>query len=463
MIHSINNEGVRDYISLVKDTNKGKELFVHVITFGCQQNERDSETILGLALEMGYKPTDFPEDADLIIINTCAIREHAEVKALSLLGRFKALKKKKDELIVGVVGCMAAEPHRAEMLKKDFHYVSFTVEPNMLHRIPELVAKKLIEGKRSFILGQDAGDIYEDSPSLRRQKHRAWVSIMYGCNNFCSYCIVPYVRGRERSRNSREVIDECRSLVASGVKEITLLGQNVNSYKADISFPGLLREIAEIEGDFIIRFMTSHPKDISEELILVMRDYTPKIAPFFHLPLQSGSNAILKAMNRTYTREKFLDIATALRNSVPSIALSTDVIIGFPGESDGDFDLTVDLLTRIEFDNVYAFLFSPREGTRAAAMPNKVDRAVKDVRMARLLKLQDDISLSRNKPYENSLQRVLVDSFEIRGDKCICSARTLSNKPVYFEGETTDVGSFKEIIIEKACPYHLLGRLNERI
>ncbi len=462
MIHSIKDKDVGEYISLVKKTNEGKTPFAHVITFGCQQNERDSETVLGYLTEMGYIPTDDPDKADIVVMNTCAIREHAEVKALSMLGRYKGLKKKNPDLIVGVVGCMAAEPHRAEMLKKDFHYVTFTLEPNMLHRIPEMVYKKLSDGKRSFIFGADEGDIYEDAPSVRRNAHRAWVSIMYGCNNFCSYCIVPYVRGRERSRRSEDILNECRQLVESGVKEITLLGQNVNSYKADISFPELLSKVAQIEGDFIIRFMTSHPKDTSDELIEVMREFSPKIAPFFHLPLQSGSTTILKAMNRTYTRERYLDIAKKLKERVPSIALSTDVIIGFPGESDTDFEDTMDVLRTVEFDNVYAFLYSPREGTRAAKMEPFVDREIKDKRMAELLALQDKISLENNKRYENTMVRVLIDGYEIRDNRKVYSSRTLTNKLVYFESNEVNVGEFVDIIIEKACPYHLMGRVEKR-
>ncbi len=456
MIYDINDARVRDFISLVKEINYGQDKYAHVVTFGCQQNERDSETISGLLAEMGYKPTDNADIADIIVVNTCAIREHAEAKALSMLGRFKSLKKKKPELMVGVVGCMAAEPHRADMIKKDFHYVTFTLEPNMLHRIPELVARRLTEGKRSFIFGEDRGDIYEGSPSVRRDNHRAWVSIMYGCNNFCSYCIVPYVRGRERSRRSEDILDECRSLVASGVKEITLLGQNVNSYKADMTFPQLLSAVAEIEGDFIIRFMTSHPKDTSSELIAVMKDYTPKIAPFFHLPLQSGSNRILKEMNRTYTCERYLEIVDELRASIPGIALSTDIIIGFPTEDDEDFEDTMDILRHVSFDNVYAFLYSPREGTRAAKMDGAVDRSVMDKRMARLLELQDKISLERNLTYENTIQTVLVDSFEDRDDSIIYSGRTLTNKLVYFDSNA-EIGEFVNVKITKACPYHLLG------
>ena len=457
MIHSINNTKIGEYISLVNNYFGEKEHYVHVITFGCQQNERDSETVLGLCKAMGYIPTDDADLADLIIMNTCAIREHAEVKALSMLGRFKSQKKKNSELIVGVVGCMAAEPHRAEMLKRDFHYVSFTLEPNMLHRIPELVAKKIIDGKRSFIFGCDEGDIYEGAPTVRREKHRAWVSIMYGCNNFCSYCIVPYVRGRERSRRSVDIISECRDLVASGVKEITLLGQNVNSYKSDLTFAELLSTICLIEGDFIIRFMTSHPKDTSDELIEVMSKNREKIAPFFHLPLQSGSDRILRAMNRTYSREKYLKTAFALKKKIPGIALSTDVIIGFPGESDSDFDDTMDILQQIEFDNVYAFLFSPREGTRAAKMDGEVSREIKDMRMKRLLQLQDEISIRMNKVYEGSEQRVLVDSVSEENGKKIYSGRTATNKLVYFTGCGIELGEFEKINITCAKPYHLLG------
>ena len=458
MIHSIKETSVEEYISLVKSINQGEKKYAHVITFGCQQNERDSETVLGLLAEMGYEATDKAEIADVIVINTCAIREHAEVKALSLLGRFKALKKQKPDLIVGVVGCMAAEPHRADMLKKDFHYVSFTLEPNMLHRIPELVLRKLTDGKRSFIFGADEGDIYEDIPAVRREKHRAWVSIMYGCNNFCSYCIVPYVRGRERSRRSEDIIKECRALVESGVKEITLLGQNVNSYKSDISFADLISNIAAIDGDFIIRFMTSHPKDTSSRLIRVMKENTPKIAPFFHLPLQSGSSRILKEMNRTYTRERYLEIAGELKREIPGIALSTDVIIGFPSETDRDFEETMDVLRTVGFDNVYAFLYSPREGTRAAKMAEVVERSIKDKRMAELLSMQDKLSLEKNLPYENTLQRVIIDSFEMKQDRRVCSGRTLTNKPVYFESNAP-IGEFINVKITKACPYHLLGEV----
>ena len=445
------------YIEKMKSEIFGKELFAHVITFGCQQNEADSERILGTLLSMGYKKCEDPAMADIVIVNTCAIREHAEMKALSLLGSFKANKRRNPDFILGICGCMANEPHVADKLKKDFHYVSFTLEPNMLHRIPELVARKMLDGKRSFVFGTDEGDIYEGIPAVRRENHRAWVSIMYGCNNFCSYCIVPYVRGRERSRESSDILKECRTLVENGVKEITLLGQNVNSYNADMTFPQLLSAVAEIPGDFIIRFMTSHPKDASDELISVIKRYTPKIAPFFHLPLQSGSSEILKKMNRTYDRDRYLRIAEALKENIPSIALSTDVIIGFPGESDNDFRDTMDILRRVEFDNVYAFLFSPREGTRAARMDNPVLRTDMDRRMAELLEYQDELSLKLNLKYEGRVERVLVDSCELKENERIFCGRTLTNKLVYFTADVECVGEFINVKITNARPYHLIG------
>ena len=461
MIYDIKDSDVEKYIYQVRDQLSDRESFVYIATFGCQQNEADSEKMLGLAELMGYKSTDDPECADLVIFNTCAIREHAEEKALSMLGRFKGLKKIKPELIIGVVGCMAAEPHRAEMLKKDFHYVSFTLEPNMIHRLPEMVAKRRTLGKRNFVYGEDRGDIYEGAPALRREGHKAWVSIMYGCNNFCSYCIVPYVRGRERSRRSSDIIEECKTLVSNGVKEITLLGQNVNSYRSDIDFPDLLSSIAEIEGDFLIRFMTSHPKDTSDKLIGVMGKYSPKIAPYFHLPLQSGSNRILKLMNRTYTREQFLQIAEKLRDAVPNIALSTDVIIGFPSETDEEFEETMDILAKVRFDMVYSFLYSPRVGTVAARMDDVVSNEDKNSRMSRLLCLQDSVSLEKNLPYEGRCVRVLTDSSEVRDGKLVYTGRTDTNKLVHFKGDGIKVGEWSLVEIDKACPFDLIGKKKE--
>ncbi len=449
------------YIEKMKDALAGRELFAHVITFGCQQNEADSEKILGTLLSMGYKKCEDPMDADIVIVNTCAIREHAEMKALSLLGSFKAKKKNNPDFILGICGCMANEPHIAEKLKTDFHYVSFTVEPGRYELIPELLCKAYIDKKRSFLYGTELPDIVEDIPHHRISPHRAWVSIMYGCNNFCTYCIVPYVRGRERSRCSANILSECAELVSSGIKEITLLGQNVNSYRSDMTFPELLEKIAEIEGDFIIRFMTSHPKDTSDELIAVMAKHKSKIAPFFHLPLQSGSDSVLKRMNRTYTREQYLKTAKKLQQEIPGIALSTDVIVGFPGESEEDFLDTLSVINEIRFDNVYAFIYSERKGTRAATMPNSVNKAERHKRLDRLLEIQDKIAAEKNSPYENTVIKVLVDSADERSGVKVYNGRSLTGKLVHFTSSRECIGEFANVKITKANAFDLIGEIVE--
>ncbi len=454
------NADVKRHASLVKELIS-TDKYACVITFGCQQNEADSEKLRGMLIDMGYSLTDDPSIADLIAVNTCAIRQHAEEKALSMLGRFKRMKDARPEMIIAVVGCMAAEPHVADMLKKDFHYVSFTLEPSMLHRFPEAVYDYLSIRKRSFVFGTKEYGIAEGINSVRLSDHRAWVSIMYGCNNYCSYCIVPYVRGRERSRSSQSIIKECEDLVKKGYKEITLLGQNVNSYRADLDFASLLEKIANIAGDFIIRFMTSHPKDVSDSLIEVMGKYNGKIAPYFHLPLQSGSDRILKAMNRTYDIQGFLRIVEKLRKSVPSIALSSDVIVGFPSESEQDFEDTLSVLQHVEFDMVYAFIYSRREGTRAALMDDQIPDEIKSARMARLLDLQCDISLRKNKPYVGKEERVLVDSRDRKDADCYI-ARTLTNKLVHFTADTNCVGEFKNVKISRAGAFDLFGEDAER-
>lgn len=458
MILNTENTNYLSFAELVRKRVENQNFKAHVITFGCQQNEADSERVRGMLVDMGYSIVSDYNDADIIIVNTCAIREHAEMKALSMLGNFRAVKRRKPNLIVGLIGCMAAEPTVVAKLKTDFHYISFTIEPNMLHRLPELVLNSIEEGKRTFVIGEDKSDIVEGLPVLRNGKYKAWVSIMYGCNNFCSYCIVPYVRGRERSRDSSAVINECRALVKDGIKEITLLGQNVNSYKSDMTFAQLLRNIALIEGDFIIRFMTSHPKDVSDELIDVMKEYSGKIAPYFHLPLQSGSDSILKEMNRTYDRKRFLTVANKLLE-VPGIALSTDVIIGFPGESDKDFEDTVEILNTVRFDMVYSFLFSKREGTKAAGMENTVDDKIKNERMKRLLTLQDEISYERNAAYVGRKVRVLVESRSKRGEDDVYTARTGSNKLVHFKSNTDKIGEFVYVEIEKAGAFDLYAKV----
>ena len=461
MIYNVDSGDFSEYIDRVRSINSGLTKKICIFTFGCQQNEADSEKILGMATAMGYELTNSPDDADMIILNTCAIRQHAEEKALSMLGRFKSIKKKNPALIIGVCGCMAAEEHIKELLKNDFHYVSFTLEPNMLHKIPYLVHRSLEEGKRSFVISEDKGDITEGIPAVRKHAHKAWVSIMYGCNNFCSYCIVPYVRGRERSRSMHDILGECADLIKSGVKEITLLGQNVNSYKGECDFAALLEQIAMIDGDFTVRFMTSHPKDVSDALIDVMGKYSPKIAPYFHLPLQSGSDRILKAMNRTYNRERFLSIVDKLREKVPGICLSTDVIVGFPSETEEDFEDTVEVLQKARFDMLYAFKYSEREGTPAARMADKVAQSEKDRRISRLLEIQDGISLANNEKLVGTVTTVLVDSLSKRKGVQTVSARTYSNKLVHFDGDETMIGKYVEVKIVRAGTYELYAEINK--
>lgn len=457
MILDKKTAGVDPAVLSVRELVSGLNRYYYVYTFGCQQNEADSEKIRALAEAMGYHRAERAEDADFVVVNTCAIREHAEMKALSLLGNFRAKKKNNPDFILGVVGCMAAEGHIKDILKNKFPYVTFTLEPNMIHRLPESVFRYLTDRKRSFIFGEDRGDIVEGLESVRQSPHKAWVSIMYGCNNFCTYCIVPYVRGRERSRAGSDIIAECHRLIDSGVREITLLGQNVNSYRSDLDFPDLLSKIAEIDGDFIIRFMTSHPKDTSDKLISVMAKYKGKIAPYFHLPLQSGSDSVLRRMNRTYTRDKFLSIVEKLRGSIPEIALSTDVIVGFPGETETDLEDTLDVLEKARFDTAYAFIYSPREGTPAAKMEDQLAEEIKGERIKRVFALQDKISYEKNLPYLNKTVRVLVDSREERGGSVIYTGRTDTNKLVHFTCDDASVGEFTNVKITKTGAFDLIG------
>ena len=454
-----NDKNYEGYISGVRDIVFGNDKYATVITLGCQQNEADSEKLRAMARDMGYILTDEPSLADLIVVNTCAIREHAELKALSTVGNFKQLKKNKPELVVGVCGCMAAEPHRAEQIKKSYHHVSFTLEPNLIHRFPELVHRALLEKRRTFIFGEDKGELAEGLGSVRESGHKAWVSIMYGCNNFCSYCIVPYVRGRERSRKSDDVINECRELIKQGYKEITLLGQNVNSYKSDISFPELLRSVAEIPGDFVVRFMTSHPKDASDELIEVFGKYTGKIAPAFHLPLQSGSDSILKAMNRTYNRERYLECVRKIRDAVPNAAITTDIIVGFPGETDEDFRATMDLLKKVRYDMVFSFNYSRREGTRAAKMESQISDEIKKARMSELLSVQCEISRVKNEALVGGVERVIVDGYENKDGEILYFGRTATNKLVHFNADEDHTGQFVKVKIKRAGAFDLFAEI----
>lgn len=449
-----------EYLSLIKKINENKPVKPHafVLTFGCQQNEADSERLSGLACEMGYTLTDTPQNADLILVNTCAIREHAEKKTLSVIGQYKHLKSKNPELIIAVGGCMTTQEHRRQEIKKSYPYVDIVFGTSSMHRLPELIYKRMNGSNRLFCPDEEYA-IHEDIPVQRNSTYRAWVSVMYGCNNFCSYCIVPHVRGRERSRQPNDIINEVSELVNSGYRDITLLGQNVNSYGKDLkekySFADLMRELSEIPGDFKLRFMTSHPKDATKELIDVIAS-SGKIANHFHLPLQSGSDTILKQMNRHYDMEKYLGTVSYLREKIPDIALTTDIIVGFPGETEEDFRQTLDALRKVKYDMIFSFIYSPRKGTPAATMENQIPDDVKSRRFSELLEVQNKISAELNEKFADQTVTVLCDGIS-KNDEDFYSGRTDGNKIVFFKGEESDTGRFVKIKIDTTEAFALYG------
>ncbi len=455
------------YIEKVKNENdkllefSGEKRRAFVITFGCQQNEADGEKMAGLATAMGYEITKEVSDASLILVNTCAIREHAEQKALSIVGQYKHLKQKRPELIIGVCGCMVTQEHRADEIKHSYPYVDFIVGTSAIHKIPQFVYERLAGGKRIFCREEDEYAVVEGLPVVRGSDFRAWVSVMYGCNNFCSYCIVPYVRGRERSRQKEEIIKEVRGLVAEGYRDITLLGQNVNSYGKDISaeydFADLLFELDKIEGEYTLHFMTSHPKDATRKLIDVMAA-GEHIAKHFHLPMQSGSDSVLKAMNRRYDFEKYIGIVDYIRERMPEATITSDIIVGFPGESEEDFEATLSALERAKFDMIYSFIYSPRKGTPAAESCEQIPEAVKSARFERLLEVQNGISLASNKKLEGKVLRVLCDG-RSKNNSTVFSGRNDGNKIVFFDADDTYTGKFVNILVERAETFALYGKI----
>ena len=432
-----------------------------VVTYGCQQNEADSERIAGMLRAMGYEKTDKEENADIIVVNTCAVRDHAEQRALSITGGYKHLKAKKPSLIIGISGCMVSKKESGDRIKRSYPYIDFTFGTEKLWQMPEILYGVISGQKRIFCPNEGKPITMEGIPVLRENPYKAWVSIMYGCNNFCTYCIVPYVRGRERSRRPEDILDEIRGLVADGCREITLLGQNVNSYGKEFGgecdFADLLAKICEIEGDYIVRFMTSHPKDASRKLIDTMAA-NPKIARQFHLPVQSGSDRILKAMNRNYTRESYLSLIRYMREKMPDIAISTDIIVGFPGETEEDFEETLSIVREARYDMMYSFIYSKRSGTPAAEMADQIPPAVTGARFPRLLEVQNEISLERNLVWENQTLRVLVDGRSKNNPEKF-SGRTDGNKIVLFDADDSDIGKFVNIRITKAQTFALIGEI----
>ena len=426
---------------------------VYARTYGCQQNEADTEKLLYLASLCGYEKTETPENADLIIVNTCAIREHAEKRTFSCTGGYKKLKEQNCELVILFCGCMAQEKGVAEKIKRSYPYIDAVFGTDSNHRLPEILEKALASRKRQFAVNDlphnEFGVIAEDIPSLRASAYKAWVSIMYGCNNYCTYCIVPYVRGRERSRKPEDVINEVGSLVQAGYKDITLLGQNVNSYDGGITFPELLGRCASFGGEYRLRFMTSHPKDASPELARVMAQ-SPNIAKHFHLPVQSGSDKVLAAMNRRYTRAQYLEKAAFIREQMPDITLTSDIICGFPGETDEDFEQTCSLVKEVGFDMIYSFIYSPRPGTSAAERKDQIPYEEKLARFERLSAIQLQISIAKNERLVGKTLRVLSE-----GEG---TGRTNGGKIVSFKSNVP-AGEFVNVKITSAHPANLEGEI----
>ena len=431
----------------------------YVETYGCQQNEADSEKIRGMLVQSGYAIVQEAEGADVVVMNTCAIREHAEQRVFGNLGALVHTKRRHPGQKIFLCGCMAGEDVVSQRIKNSYHHVDGVFSTHHLWQFPEILHNVLFKRKRQFYVADEPGSIAEGIPQVRDNKLKAWVSIMYGCNNFCTYCIVPYVRGRERSRKPEDILTECRELIASGIKEITLLGQNVNSYGKDLNcgvdFSDLLAMIAELDGDFLIRFMTSHPRDAGHKLFDTMAKYD-KIAKQLHLPFQSGSSRVLKAMNRHYDREKYLAAVEYAKSVMPELVLTSDVIVGFPGETEEEFEETISLIEAVRYDALFTFIFSPRHGTPAANMEDPTPKEEKNRRFDKLCAVQNRISEEIHAAYVGRTMRCLVDGVD--GDQL--TARTEGGRLVRFAGCEELIGTYQNITITGSTTWSLTGELS---
>ena len=441
---------------------KGRTPTAYVETYGCQQNEADSEKLRGFLAQCGYAIVGSAEGADVVIMNTCAIREHAEHRVFGNVGALSHTKRRHPGQVICVCGCMARQEHVAQRLRQSFPYVDLVFGPQLLWQFPQLLLEKLTTGKRVFATQDVPGAVAEGIPVVRQNPRKAWVSIMYGCNNFCTYCIVPYVRGRERSRQPEDILAEVRELAAAGYQDITLLGQNVNSYGKDldrgVDFAWLLEQVNAIPGDFLIRFMTSHPKDAGERLFDTMAA-CEKVAPVLHLPFQSGSSRVLKAMNRGYTREHYLDLVAQLRARIPDIVLTSDVIVGFPGETQEEFEETLSLIEAVGFDALFTFIFSPRRGTPAEKLDDPMPKEQKNANFQRLLQRQNQISGEKHQAYVGKTLRCLVDG---QGEDGRLTARTAGGRLVHLAAEPGVIGTWQEVRVTGASTWALFGELAAR-
>lgn len=438
-----------------------KKAFVE--TYGCQQNVSDSEILAGMLSSMGYELSDSKDEADFIIYNTCAVRENAELKVYGNLGALKHKKAKQPGLVIGVCGCMMQQKEVADTIRRKYKHVDLVFGTHSLYYFPSLLKQVLDDSSRVVDVRDTDGAIAEDYPVVRTGGPCAWVSVMYGCNNFCSYCIVPYVRGRERSRDKDAVLAEIRLLAKDGYKEVTLLGQNVNSYGKDrgdgYDFADLLSDVCKIDGIERIRFMTSHPKDISDKLIDTMAE-NPKICKQLHLPVQAGNNRVLKVMNRRYTKESYLEKIEKIKKKMPDITLTTDIIVGFPGETKQEFEDTLDVLRKVRYDTIFSFIYSKRAGTPAATMEDVLTSEEKKECFDRLLEVQDEISLEKNEALRGKVMRVLVEGTS-KTDENVLSGRTEGGKIVNFEGDSKYIGEFADVEITDVRTWSLIGKIIE--
>ena len=440
------------------EQKKGRCPTAFIQTFGCQMNARDSEKLLGILEEAGFVQ-GADENSDFVLYNTCTVRENANLKVYGRLGYLGGLKRKNPDMLIALCGCMMQEPQVVEKIRKSYRHVDIIFGTHNIFRLAELIFRRLTEKKMVVDIWEGTDAIVEDLPVERKYPFKSGVNIMFGCNNFCSYCIVPYVRGRERSRNPEDIIHEIEGLVADGVVEVMLLGQNVNSYgktlEEPITFAELLRRVEQIDGLERIRFMTSHPKDLSDELIEVMKN-SKKICKHLHLPVQSGSSRILKQMNRKYTKEQYLELVDKLRAAVPDISLTTDIIVGFPGETEEDFQETLDVVRRVRYDSAFTFIYSKRTGTPAAAMEDQVPEDVVKDRFDRLLKEVQDIAAQVVKRDEGTVQKVLVEEMDTHEPGYV-TGRLSNNTVVHFQGDASLIGQIVDVSLDEARGFYFMG------
>lgn len=457
----MNIENQKEFIEKVKKLNSGKNMKYAIYTMGCQLNENDSEKISGMMEEMGYSLTDNLEDANCIIFNTCCVRENAEDKLFGKVGEVKKFKEKNDATIA-ICGCMMQEKHIVEKLKKSYPFVDIIFGTHTIHKFPEDLFNALSTKKNILDILDIDGEVIEGLPIKRNDKTKASVTIMNGCNNFCTYCIVPYVRGRERSRLPGDIINEIEELARNGYKEITLLGQNVNSYKGNgdlgiTKFSELLRAVNKINGIEKIRFISPHPKDFTDDVIEAIRD-CDKVCKMIHLPLQSGSTEVLKKMNRKYTKEQYLELVKKMKERIPNLALSTDIIVGFPGETEENFEDTLDVVKKVNFDQVFMFIYSRRVGTPADKMDNQIPEEIKHVRFDRLKNLVESQIAENNQKYIGTVQKILVEG-RSKTNNNMLTARTDSNKVINFEGSDELIGKVVDLKIVSEHMWYLKGEV----